>query len=288
VYRSVAVPLDGMPEAELALEWGAVIASGINATLRLLVMAPAGAVAGSGGAAAISAGSLEAVAAGMASSAGVRVRCQEVRGGGEVEEQLARHVRGHRVDVLVTTPGLVGGGGALARLCERVPVPVLVVPEGGPDGVRVRRMLVPLDGTEPAERILPFASSLAGLLEAEVTLLTLLSPSYVIGCPGATVDCTVSPQRQVAQSYLEGVAQTLRRQGRRVTARVLVRARPARAIADFVVSEGVGLLALSGSVRGKWRRVVPEILGLLEGTPVATLAYVALEPRVSRMPPGEA
>ena len=38
------------------------------------------------------------------------------------------------------------------------------------------RMLVPLDGSEAAEAILPFAEQVAGPLDAEVVLLRVIEP----------------------------------------------------------------------------------------------------------------
>jgi hypothetical protein len=120
----------------------------------------------------------------------------------------------------------------------------------------------------------------------------ILAPSYLIGASGsrgASVDCRVDRKRQAARTYLDGVAATLGRAGRNMETRVLVRARPAPAIVDFVASEGVGLLALSGSGRDKQNALVPELLGLLEDAPVATLTYCPPESRlIPRLRPWEA
>lgn len=290
LYRSVAVPLDGTPESETAMEWGLAIASRSNASLHLLMMArdPAGVGSGRVRAGAVPSGYLEGVASRAAARSGLPVRGVVLGGEAGAEERLVAHVRGQGVDLLVTAPSVAGRGREpTAHLCERLSAPVLVVPERGLDGDRLRTMLVPLDGAKSAERILPFVVGLAKLLDGHVTLLTILAPSYVIGASrsrGATVDCRVGTKRRAAQDYLDEVAGTLRHQGQTVGTRMLVGARPARAIADFVVSEGVGLVAISRSGRSGRSVVVPELVRLLEGVPAAILTCGPLEPRVSPRP----
>lgn len=289
MYRSVAVPLDGTPKAETAVDWGVAVASRSNASLHLLLMARDEAGLTRGRRTGVPAGYLEDVAARVSARAGIHVRALVVRGTAGVEERLAAYLRGHRTDLVVASPSLCGRE-SLACLGRFLPTPVLVVPEQGPDGDRIRRMLVPLADMNAAEGILPAVSPLAELLSGRVTLLTILAPSYVIGASrsrGAAVDCSVSPKRRAAQSRLDEAAQALRLQGRTVTTRVLVRARPAPAIADFVISERIGVLAMSGAGRGKWN-VMPEILRLLAEVPVAILTCGSPEWRVSpgRRPAG--
>lgn len=289
MYRSVAVPLDGAPDAESAVELAASIAFRSHALLHLLMMARPGAGVGLGRSrAAVRSRYLDEVTARVKARTGIRVHGQVLRGDAGVAERLAAHVRGHVVDLVVTAPD-VGGHARepiATRLCDRIPAPLLVVPKGGLDDDRARTILVPLDGATPAERVLPFVGSLAEIVDGRVTLLTVLAPSYVIGASrsrGAAVDCRVDLKRRAAQAYLDDVAQTLRRRGRDdVATRVLVRARPAPAIADFALSEGVGLLAMSGWSREKRGFMVGEILRLLEDAPVATLTYYPPEWRVSR------
>jgi nucleotide-binding universal stress UspA family protein len=288
LYRSVAVPLDGTPEAESAVELAAAIATHWKASLNLLMTARAGAGVASGrlrGAAA-SSGYLEALRSRLVTQTGVRARALVLGGDAAIAERLVTHVRAHAVDLLVTTPWTGGFDGApAARLCEWMPAAVLVVPERHPAARRPGNILVTLDGTQSAEGILGFVTPLAKMLSGQLTLLTILAPSYVIGASGsrgAQIDCRVGPKRRMARSYLDGVAERLRAEGHEVATRVQVRGRAAGAIADFAMSEGFDLLAMSGSGRGSRNVVLPEVLRLLEGTTVATLTHQPRESRLSR------
>lgn len=296
LYRSLAVPLDGTQEAESAVAWGESIASRSDASLHVLLMAREGASVTHGEqlrAATVPSGYVEAVTARVGVRSGVRVHGAVLRGDAGVEQalrQLQRYVRDHRLDLLVATRGAGGcGGEPMTRLCEQVPIPVLVVPAGSLDAARMRNMLVVLDGTKPAERIIPFVAALAELFDGHVTLLTVLAPSYVIGASGrgAAVDCAVEPKRHAARGYLDGVARRLRRQGCTAESRVLVRAREAQAIVDCAISEGVGLLA-AASACDERAVLVPEVLHLLESVPVAMLTYCPPGSRVSPRRPEEA
>lgn len=295
MYRSVAVPLDGTRDAESAVAWGESIASRSDAALHLLMMVREGAGVGSGKrprAAAVPSGYVEEVTARVSARSGVHVHGAVLRSEAGVApalDQLRRYVRDHRLDLLVATRGAGGcGGEPMMRLCEELPVPVLVVPEAALDAARAGDMLVVLDGTKPAERIVPYAAALAGLFNGRVTLLTVLAPSYVIGASGrgAAVDCGVEPQRRAARAYLDGVAQRLGRQGRLVESRVLVRVRQAPAVVDCVVAQRVGLVALASACRER-DVLVPEVLRRLEGVPAAMLTYCPRESRISpRRPEG--
>ncbi|HKJ92101.1 MAG TPA: universal stress protein, partial [Longimicrobiales bacterium] len=223
MYRSLAVPLDGTEDAGRAAEWAASLALRWEARLHLVRLP--------GADGAVPAGLDAAPGAGR----GLRVRTVELEAGRGVAAALEAFVRRHRVDLVVTPARLAGYGRRAARLCERVPVPVLELPAGAADETRMRRMLVALDGGKPAEQILPFVAALNRLLGAQLTLVTVVAPSYVIGAGGgASVDCEVERKRAAAGAYLDGVARLLAGRGCVSRTRVLVRARPAGAIADLV------------------------------------------------------
>lgn len=68
-------------------------------------------------------------------------------------------------------------GGTTEKLMAGSNLPVLVVPprDAPVAGERVRRILVPLDGSEMSERILPVAERLAAAHEAELVLVRVLT-----------------------------------------------------------------------------------------------------------------
>jgi len=69
-----------------------------------------------------------------------------------------------------------------------------------------KRMLVPLDGSELAEVVLPYAKELAGRLDLELTLLHVCEP------PGAE-------SQFMCRTYLEHVAEIVQKQSREVQAK---------------------------------------------------------------------
>ena len=79
-----------------------------------------------------------------------------------------------------------------------------------------KKILVPLDGSERAESILPFVQSMAGSFGATVVLLKVDEPSLLLGFDEvidmANYHLSRQKQRQETETYLSGIATTLRAQ----------------------------------------------------------------------------
>jgi nucleotide-binding universal stress UspA family protein len=85
------------------------------------------------------------------------------------------------------------------------------------------RMLVPLDGSEVAEAILPFAEQVAGPLDAEVVLLRVLepaSPVELVASAGVVAPDTFTLRDMDAKRYLSEIERRLSKKGLRVRTRV--------------------------------------------------------------------
>lgn len=117
---------------------------------------------------------------------------------------------------------------ALARRCA---VPLLLVKPGEEEGgsppgpESLERIVVPLDGSEVAEAVLPSATALGGLFGASYTLLRVVRPVFpgVLGYEDVpqTVDPSVVEQLEAdAKEYLASVAERMRGEGHRVETRV--------------------------------------------------------------------
>lgn len=110
-----------------------------------------------------------------------------------------------------------------------------------------RKILVPLDGSELAEQILPHAEGLAKLGQGEVILF------YVVPVIRGFEEAELSPEalrEQIAarggqaSKYLQRIEEDLKQKG--VTARSAVTdGDPATRIVDFAEEEGVDLIAMS-------------------------------------------
>lgn len=137
------------------------------------------------------------------------------------------------------------------------------------------KMLVPLDGSEMAESVLPYVENLARCYSAEVILLqviptphdrsiaTVFQPSLAV--PGSTEDVTAVPHpvyrdqemeslRAEAERALAGVRKRLREAGLHPRIVVLF-GRPAERIVEYANKEAVNLIAISTYGRtglGRW------------------------------------
>jgi nucleotide-binding universal stress UspA family protein len=113
------------------------------------------------------------------------------------------------VDLVVMSTRGAGGGGRLLfgsvadRVARHSPAPTLLL-RRGPTPVSaetVRRVVVPLDGSENAQRALPFAATLATVLSCDAHLVRVVDP-------GADAPGIVAAERD-----LERCAEMLRQEG---------------------------------------------------------------------------
>lgn len=120
------------------------------------------------------------------------------------------------------------------------------------------RVLIPLDGSELAETIMPFAERVAGPADAEVLLLTVVEPlSAVSGLAGGGVagpDALLLRQLE-AKKYLAGLATRLERKGVRVRT-LLGLGAPAAEILAVARSEQADLIAMTTHGRSGFKRAV--------------------------------
>lgn len=131
------------------------------------------------------------------------------------------------------------------------------------------RILVALDGSALAERVLPHVEALAGafgstviLLRATPSLESVVASTAAAGPAGAlpmepALDPTaiVEAEQQEAIAYLEGVAERLRGQSLMVES-VHPQGAPAAAIVEAAREERAELIAMTTHGRGGLRRLV--------------------------------
>jgi len=87
------------------------------------------------------------------------------------------------------------------------------------------RVLIPLDGSEVAEQILPFAEKVAGPLDAEIALLRVvepISPGEALAAGGVVAPDAFLLRELDAKRYLMNVERQLTEKGLRVRTRVLL------------------------------------------------------------------
>jgi len=149
-------------------------------------------------------------------------------------------------------------GHTAVDIIEKVTCPVLVMrkPEGEPARIpSFNKILVALDGSTFAERVLPYARA-ATVFESNVLLLSVPQvpdPSNY----GAVVEEIQELRKQAeleAKKYLEKIANVLQEEG--LKTRVLVEgSRPARAIARIAEQENVDVIFMATHGRGGLERL---------------------------------
>ena len=170
---------------------------------------------------------------------------------GPVAETIAEHAQSVNADLIVMTTHGRGPfsrfwlGSVADRLIRRVPAPLIVVRP--PDEMcepwpepnwQPRRILVALDGSTLAEAVLPRAVELAKLLSASLAFVRVVEPLPVLTPEGLVpqpilLDSSVLDELKTqARTYLEKIADSLRKDGLAVSCRVVVDDRVAPAILE--------------------------------------------------------
>ena len=192
--------------------------------------------------------------------------------GGLVDQAIVGRVRTQLPNLVVMA---THGRSPLSRLCGgsvaenlflRGPSPILLVhPERTRDRQAQRpsfkRILIPLDGSESAERAVGPAIAIGDLTGAEYTLIhTVATGSLMDGFATAAdprgVQCCCEQRRTIAQGYLDGVADHLRARGSCVRMCVVSGKSPANAVLDVARYENTDLIALAARGRGALRRLL--------------------------------
>jgi nucleotide-binding universal stress UspA family protein len=137
------------------------------------------------------------------------------------------------------------------------------------------RVLIPLDGSELAEAILPFAERVAGPADAEVILLRVVEPLSVVaglGTGGVVVPDALVLHQVEARRYLDEMAKRLEARGLRVRT-VLGLGTPADEVLATAKTEKADLIAMTThGRRGLWRAALGSVAEeVLRSAPVPVL-----------------
>ena len=307
MYRSIVVPLDGSPCAEQALPLALSIASRAGARLEIVRVeglyafedphcgwvpySPADQAAFKKQEQEY----LDAIVKRLQTTAAVPVASALIRG--MSDDAIVEWVRTKQVDLVVMTTHGRGPvnrfwiAGIAIELARHGPVPVLLVrpQEAAEDSglmPTVKRILIPLDGSELAEGVLEPAIALGSVMDAEYTLLRAIEPSSFLdglaamADPGA-VERASEERRAEAQAYLDRLAERLRAGGTRVQTEVVLCESAAAAILAAARARNADLIAIATHGRSGLRRLfLGSVAGkVVRGTPTPLLVY---RPRVGR------
>ncbi len=274
--RSVFVPLDESPLAEAALPYAEVLAQAFGARLLLLgvVERQEGGVLG----AQPEVGAHVEIVARRALTAYLEATAEELRGrgldvsvqvrsGDPAQEIVAATEEEPETVVVMATHGRGGMerwllGSVADKVMRTASRPVLLVrpPEAGAQRreVALRRLMVPLDGSDLAQAALPLAGELGQRLGATLVLvrvepwLTTMAPSYAylpdLDRLEAEAEALAAASLQAARGRLPAALSV---------ETVVLRGAPAAALIDYARGEGrIDLVVMSTHGAGGLRRLL--------------------------------
>jgi nucleotide-binding universal stress UspA family protein len=264
------VPLDGSTFAEQALPHAELISRAFDGLLTLVSAIPD------------NAGYLREMAQRLQISG---IKSDYAIGEGSVVDATSTLVDEAGIDLVVTsTRGGSGArhwltGGVASRIAQSITKPVLLIqsdPSDNARALRLNRLLVTLDGSGTAERVLPYALAVARAFDAELILLSV--PEIPAASQfGAAIDW-VEAQRLEAEieawKYLDSILATIHDDCPSVRA-VVTGSRPASAVVEVSESEGVDMIFMATHGRGGldrlWMGSVTERVVQLTELPVFLL-----------------
>ncbi len=270
--RHILVPLDGSDFAEQSLPAARSLAEAFNARITLASVVPVQRLSENApipqwqheqverSRTKLSA-YLETVAGGLR-EAGMTVD-QEVLVG-SVAESINRLADEKNIDIVVYSTRGRGGfqrwllGSVASRLIQLLTKPLLIIrPQlGSPAPVpQFKKILVTLDGSEFAERVLPFARASVSY-GSEIILLSVpqIPEAHQYGAVVEEIQQLREYVEQQSQTYLEDVAASLAESG--LETRVIVKGtRPAETIVQVAEEEGADVVMLATHGRGGFDRL---------------------------------
>ena len=141
-----------------------------------------------------------------------------------------------------------------------------------------KKILVPLDGSDLAGKILPQVEELAKLAKAQVTLLAVGSSDTCAGAhPAATKEAAACPELPLA-GYLEQAAAKLRAQGLEAQW-VYKQGNPAKEIVTYAADKGMDLIAIASHGGGEIAWLLGSVAQrVIAHAPVSVLIWRVTEP----------
>jgi nucleotide-binding universal stress UspA family protein len=281
MQKTIMVPLDGSGFSEQALPMAVALARRLDGRLHLvLVRASLPLVAGSTPEDEYLHGVKLRLEADLPGEVSHRVLVDEMGALAQppppaklVATLLAQHAGEEDATLIVMTTHGHGGlrrawlgsvTDALVRLAPRSVLLIRPTDDTGRDAERaargIRHVLVPLDGSDAAEEIRPYALLLGAAFGARYTLLRTVSPLTW----EATADMYVSYpatelttlNRQAAVEDLERSAAHWREEGAAVETAVVTAMSPAPAILEYAGAHDADLIALCTTGAGRARRLL--------------------------------
>ncbi len=190
---------------------------------------------------------------------------------GSVEEAVLKRAQSKPVDLIVMAVhgrgplGCFFEGSVAEGLVRHGPAPVLLVrPQESPHEPgrepSLKRLLIPLDGSDLAEQILEPAIALGSVMDAEYILIRAVEPTlpfdgFAVMADPIAIEHGKEDRAAVAQVYLDRLAERLRATGLQVQTQVVV-GKAATSIVDAARRQDIDLIAVATHGHGGLTRFV--------------------------------
>jgi nucleotide-binding universal stress UspA family protein len=302
VYHSILVPLDGSKFAEQALPLAVSIAHRAGASLEVVLVhvlyalqqAECSWLPFDPTEDAIfkdhERAYLDAIVTRLQKTASVPVTAALTSG--VTVDAILERARTKAADLIVMT---THGRGPLSRfwlgsvaleVVLNAPAPILLVrpqepwAEPSPE-VTLGRILIPLDGSKFAERVLEPAVALGSLMDAEYTLLRAVQPNSppdgvpVAAALSAIEQPRLEKRRAEAQAYLDGLAERWQAKALRIQTHVVVGPPSAATVLGVAREKNMELIAIAIHGRGAFKRLLLGSIAdnVVRGTFTPVLVY---------------
>lgn len=140
-----------------------------------------------------------------------------------------------------------------------------------------KKILVPLDGSELAAKILPYVVDLAKTHDSQVTLLYVYYAGVSETFPD-WIEKAAAAERQRCEMFLSQAAEDLKSQGVREVKVACVEGSPAREIVAYAKENAMDLIALATHGRGEVAWVLGSVAEkVVSHSPVPVLLFRVLE-----------
>ncbi len=254
MYKRILVPLDGSGLAERALPYAEGVAIRLHSEVILLTVCALG-------------GWLERPMkaylekrAGELSSLGIKASPLVVQG--NAADEILDFAEKNDIDLIIisayghTGPGIWPLGSITSKILQKSCIPLLLIRSRELEAVlrekELRKILVPLDGSQFAESIVPYVEDLTEGIDNEVILIRVTEQAqipdvvrYTAGFDGKKYEEEITAKAEKkAKSYLSKKESALRNKGVKVSSASLL-GMPAQTILQYAEDNSVSLIALS-------------------------------------------
>lgn len=266
MFKRIMVPLDGSALSERVLPIAMQLADSFGSTIDLLYVIPT---------------SAEDVPEDLATHAEKEAEAYLNGRAESLAEGIDADLVGYRVEhgypaleiieqaesvadtlILMSTHGYSGVqrlllGSVASKVVQAITTPLLLVPADAknPSGdlVEFERLIVPLDGSDLAESILPYVVDFCKMMDMELILVRSYHPSF----PGTSVRMREVSQivHDSAENYVKDQMQHLKAQGLEKISYKILRGLPAEQITDFAIETPNSVTAMCTHGRqgiGRW------------------------------------